>query len=113
MKPGLPQPCWDNPARKDFTVQEIVDRAARESLTGELRPGVYIHALQHCVANRRPNPGRYRMLFATGKTTRRLFRPGDPHHAARDGSKITPAREEIPPEFHHLAANTLPWVIAF
>lgn len=98
----------ENPSREDFTVNEIVDRAAKEALTGELRPGVYIHALQHCVANRRPNPGRYRMLFATGKTTRRLFRPGDAHHAARDGSKITPAREEIPPEFHHI----LDWYFA-
>lgn len=92
----------ENPSRQDFTVQEIVDRAAREAITGELRPGVYVHALQHCVANRLPNPARYRMLFATGKTTRRLFRPGDAYHPARDGSKVVPAKEDIPEEYRHL-----------
>lgn len=92
----------ENPSRQDFTVQEIVDRAAREAITGELRPGVYVHALQHCVANRLPNPARYRMLFATGKTTRRLFRPGDASHPARDGSKVVPAKEDIPEEYRHL-----------
>lgn len=92
----------ENPSRQDFTVQEIVDRAAREAITGELRPGVYVHALQHCVANRLPNPARYRMLFATDKTTRRLFRPGDAYHPARDGSKVVPAKEDIPEEYRHL-----------
>lgn len=92
----------ENPSRQDFTVQEIVNRAAREAITGELRPGVYVHALQHCVANRLPNPARYRMLFATGKTTRRLFRPGDAYHPARDGSKVVPAKEDIPEEYRHL-----------
>ncbi len=89
----------ENPSRTDFTVAEIVERARKEAIHPELRPGVRVHALQHCVANRPPNPGRYRMLFATGKLTRRLFRKGDPYHPARDGAKITPARNEIPSEY--------------
>ena len=92
----------ENSSRQHFAVQEIVDRAAKEAITGKLRPGVYVHARQHCVANRPPDPGRYRMLFATGKNTRRLFRPGDPYHPARDGSKMVPEREEIPAEYHRL-----------
>ncbi|MBI4609702.1 MAG: hypothetical protein HY726_11920 [Candidatus Rokubacteria bacterium] len=92
----------ENSSREDFAVQEIVDRAAKEAITGKLRPGVYVHARQHCVANRPPDPGRYRMLFATGKNTRRLFRPGDPYHPARDGSKMVPEKEEIPAEYHRL-----------
>ena len=92
----------ENSSREDFAVQEIVDRAAKEAITGKLRPGVYVHARQHCVANRPPDPGRYRMLFATGKNTRRLFRPGDPYHPARDGSKMVPQKEEIPAEYHRL-----------
>ena len=92
----------ENPSRDDFTVQEIVDRAAKETISGELRPGVYVHARQHCVANRPPDPGRYRMLFATGKNTRRLFRPGDSYHPARDGSKVVPAKEDIPGDYRHL-----------
>ena len=92
----------ENPSREDFTIQEIVDRVAREAITAQLRPGIYVHALQHCVANRPPNPGRYRMLSATGKNTRRLFRPGDSYHSARDGAKIVPAKGDIPAKYRHL-----------
>lgn len=92
----------ENPKRQDFTVREIVERAAREAITGELRPGVYVHALQHCVANRPPNPGRYRMLVETGRNTRRLLRPGDPYHPAREGAKSVPTKDEVPPEYEHL-----------
>lgn len=92
----------EQPRREDFSVQEIVARAERERIEGRLRPGVYVHALQHCVANLPPTPGRYRMLFATGKNTRRLFRPGDPYDRQREHSKTVPSRESIPPEYHPL-----------
>ena len=75
----------ENPERKDFTIQEIVNRAARENLAGELRSGVSVHASQHCVANRAPNPANNRMLFATGRSTRRLLLPGDQVHPGRTG----------------------------
>ncbi len=88
--------------RDDFSVQEIVARATREGLHTPLRPSVYVHAVQHCVANRPPNPGRYRMLYATGKTTRRLFRPGDDSHPARGSAKVTPLRTAIPERYHPL-----------
>ncbi|MGH9862876.1 MAG: hypothetical protein ACRD35_05565 [Candidatus Acidiferrales bacterium] len=92
----------ENPQRDDFTVAEIVERARKEAIAGDLRPGVYVHALQHCVANRAPNPGRYRMLFATGKLTRRLFHRADLSHPAREGAKIVPLREDIPPSYRPL-----------
>jgi hypothetical protein len=84
------------PGQADFSVEEIVARAAKEGLTGSLRPGVYVHVVQHCVANRAPNPGRYRMLFETGPGRRRLFRKGDAYHPAREGAKTTPRLEELP-----------------
>ena len=87
------------PKRQDFAVQEIVDRAVRERVHDSLRPGVSVHAYQHCVANLAPNPGRYRMLTATGKNTRRIFRPGDDHHPDRQGGKISPNKEEIPEKY--------------
>ncbi|MFQ5788890.1 MAG: hypothetical protein ACE5JI_00265 [Acidobacteriota bacterium] len=90
------------PNRTDFTITEIVERARREAMTERLRPGVRAHATQHCVANRPPSPGRYRMLFATGKSTRRLYRPGDPYHPYREGAKTAPRWEEIPPKYRHL-----------
>ena len=89
----------EQPKREDFTVQEIVDRAARERVHESLRPGVSVHAYQHCVANLAPNPGRYRMLVATGKNTRRIFRPGDEYHPDREGGKTAPNRNEIPQQY--------------
>jgi hypothetical protein len=92
----------EHPEREDFTVAEIVERARQEGLTPELRPGVYVHALLHCVANRPPNPARCRMLVETAASRRRLYRPGDPADEARRGGKVTPLRSAIPPRYHRL-----------
>lgn len=92
----------EQPDRADFAVAEIVERARQEGLTPTLRPGVYVHAVLHCVANRPPNPGRYRMLFETAPNRRRLYRPGDPADEARRGAKTTPARSAIPLKYHAL-----------
>ncbi|MBI1940155.1 MAG: hypothetical protein HYS33_01455 [Acidobacteria bacterium] len=86
----------EQPSRADFAVEEIVERAEKEGLAGSLRPGVYVHVIQHCVANRPPNPGRYRMLFETSLGRRRLFRKGDAYHPAREGAKITPNPQDMP-----------------
>lgn len=83
-------------------VSEIVERARKAALTAPLRPGVYVHVAQHCVANRPPNPGRYRMLVETGKNRRRLFRPGDPYDPQREGGRIVPDKDDIPAEHHPL-----------
>jgi hypothetical protein len=92
----------EHPDRPDFTLDEIVDRAKAEGLTAELRRGVYVHAVQHCVANRPPNPGRYRMLYETGPGRRRLFRLGDPYHPDRNGGKTTPEPGDLPPSYGYL-----------
>ena len=91
----------EHPDRPDFTVQEIIQRARTENITGSLRKGVSVHGFQHCVANRPPNSATYRMLYATGKTTRRLFREGDDAHPKRTG-KITPEAGAIPPQYRYL-----------
>lgn len=88
----------ENPGRDEFTIQEIVNRAARENITGELRSGVSVHTSQHCVANKAPNPGKHRMLFATGKHTRRLLLPTDEVHPARTG-RIFPDAGEVPEKY--------------
>ena len=93
-----------HPERDDFTVGEIVQRAEVERLTGEgrLRPGVQVHAYLHCVANKAPNPGRYRMLVETAKGRRRLFKPGDPCHPHRASGKDVPDARAIPPAYSAL-----------
>jgi hypothetical protein len=88
----------EQPGRPDFTIREIVNRAAKENMTGEMRSGVNVHASQHCVANRAPNPAKHRMLFATGKHTRRLLLPGDELHPARTG-KMFPDAGEVPERY--------------
>ncbi len=92
----------ENPRRKEFTVEEIVDRVVREGLYPGSRSSIYQHAVQHCVANRPVNSGRYRMLFATGKSKRRLFHGGDPYTASREGSKVAPERDDLPRKYHDL-----------
>lgn len=92
----------DHPGRADFTVKEIEERARREMIIGELRKGLYPHASLHCVANLAPNPAIHRLLYATGKSRRRLFRDGDDFHPARAKGRVAPERERIPPRYHYL-----------
>src|ERR1700722_864583 len=95
----------EHPDRVDFEIADIMERAAQEAGRQPLRGGVYVHVFQHCVANRPPSPGRYRMLVETTPGRRRLFRNGDSYDPAREGSKTAPAREDIPFEY----AGLLDW----
>ena len=64
----------ENPDREDFSVEEIRGRAHDEHATESLRPGFNVHVIEHCVANRAPNSGRYRMLIENlPRQRRRLF----------------------------------------
>jgi hypothetical protein len=95
----------EHPEQAGFAIEQIVERARKEALHPPLRPGVYVHAVQHCVANRPPNPGRYRMIFETSDGRRRLFRKGDSFHPERSDGKITPSRDDIP----HGYSGLLSW----
>lgn len=99
----------DHPEQADFRIEDIVDRAREENLAGTLRPGVYVHVVQHCVANRPANPGRYQMLFETSRGRRRLFRNGDSYHPSREGSKTTPEAGAIPAEYAELLSWYRVW----
>jgi hypothetical protein len=102
----------EQPARLDFTLEEIIERAGREGIAGAVRRGVYVHIVQHCVANRPPNPGRYRILFETSSGRRRLFRKGDAYHSAREGAKTAPNAEDIPDRYRPLLAWYRDWCSA-
>jgi hypothetical protein len=92
----------EQPQRHDFSIEEIVDRAKSEKLSRSFRKSVYVHVVQHCVANRPPNSGRYRMLFETAPGRRRLFRTGDSYDPSREGAKTIPAKEYVPPNYWNL-----------
>jgi hypothetical protein len=102
----------EHPGQPDFTIENIMERAAKEQIAGPIRPGVYVHVVQHCVANRPPNPGRYRMLFETAPGRRRLFRPGDAYHPAREGAKTSPNSEDIPGGYSGLLGWYRDWCAA-
>lgn len=92
----------EHPSQSDFSIEEIMQRAVKENHGQTLRPGVYVHVIQHCVANRPPNPGRYRLLVETAPGRRRLFRQGDSYDLQREGSKTSPEREALPREHRDL-----------
>jgi hypothetical protein len=92
----------ERPREPDFSLKEIEARIEREALTDEPRAGIYPHLSVHCVANRPPNGGTYRMLFETAPSRRRLFRPGDPYHPNREAGKTMPDPGHIPAKYHSL-----------
>lgn len=91
----------ENPSKRDFTLEEIRHRGRQEGLVEERTNTFYVHANQHCVANREPNPGNHRMLMETAKGRRRLYKDGDAAWAGRTG-KSQPRREDIPAKYHSL-----------
>ncbi len=92
----------ERPRETDFSLKDIKARIEREGLTDDPRAGISPHLSVHCVANRPPNGGTYRMLFETAPSRRRLFRRGDPYHPKRDRGKTTPERDHIPGKYHRL-----------
>ena len=86
--------------RDDFSINEIMTQAelCNFSDAKRLRSSLKTHLYLHCVANRPPNPGRYRMLFETKPGYRRLYRPSDIFHPDRKGGKERPDRVELPVE---------------
>ncbi len=95
------------PDRDDFSISEIMKAAHALGVTGTtpLRPSLKAHVYHHCVANREPSPGRYKMLLETGEGRRRLFRPHDPCHPLRAKGKTQPDSREIPKAYTDL----IPW----
>jgi hypothetical protein len=90
----------EHPHQETFSVLDIVERCAQENIYGSQRPGVRTYATQHCVANKLPNPGNYRILYAIGNK-RRLLKAGDDVHPGRIG-KIWPNPDEIPERYREL-----------
>ncbi len=90
----------EHPEREDFKLSEIRQRANKEFR--DPRPGVWYHIVSHCVASIRPSPASHRMLHATDRGRRRLFRRGDPCHPGRRSGKLYPNRSDLPEEYRSL-----------
>ena len=92
----------EQPNREDFRVEEIMERVGREAVAGPTRPGVYVHVVQHCVANKPPSPSRLRYLVETRPGYRKLFRRGYGWHFYRDRGRKAPSPEALPAPYRHL-----------
>jgi hypothetical protein len=98
----------EHPEQPDFTRHQIEDRIRRDNIVGRFRPGVTPHIYLHAVANRPPNPGRLRILFATADDRRRLFRSGDTYDPARQGptdqggTRVVPDVAQLPLPYREL-----------
>ena len=103
---------FENPEVEDFTARQIVERVLENDYFGSLRPGVSIHISQHCVADKRANPGNYLMLASspqTGGRNRRLFRDGDEIGPGRENGKRVPYLSQIPYERQDEVKRLLEW----
>ncbi len=87
--------------REDFSVREVVERILREPLD-EYRPGLQVHASNHCVASKAPNPAEHRFLHETGRGRRRLYRTGDNFHPNRRKGRTHPSADELPEKYRYL-----------
>ena len=92
------------PDRADFPVAEIVAQVATEKAAGvEMHASsVQAHVSVHCVAGKKPQPNRVKMLTETSRGRRRLYRPGDPCHPERRSGASLPDRNALPPAYRNL-----------
>jgi hypothetical protein len=87
---------------KGFATEDIVDEVVRLRLTKGAYKSIWQHVNQHCVANRKPQPNRSRMLFALGGGVRRLFRESDSSDPGREGAPTHPEWSKLPVEYQDL-----------
>jgi hypothetical protein len=92
----------EQPDSDDFRAKEIRERAMKEFGHKDPKHSVWYHVITHCVAEKKANPGRYRMLRQTERGRRRLLRPGDEVHPDRSTGKDLPRKEEIPERYWKL-----------
>lgn len=88
--------------REGFAADVIVDEVVRLRLTKGAPKSIWQHVNQHCVANRKPQPNRSRMLYALGGGVRRLFRDGDRSDAGREGAPTHPEWDKLPAQYQDL-----------
>ena len=92
----------EQPCQEGFDAAEIVARAEKMHPGEPCRAGVLPHIYSHCVANREPVSGRYRMLFRSAGGKYRLFRASDDYHPKREKGKVMPSKDTLPREYRHL-----------
>ena len=91
------------PDRTGFSHDEIRRRVSElEPDHGFPDSTIRTHIGSHCVANKRPDPGKHRKLYLNSDGTYRLYHSGDPCHAGRIHGKIAPDAHRIPAKYRDL-----------
>ena len=98
------------PSRSQFSIAEIVESVLANHLTPGTPTSIRQHVTQHSVANRKAQPNRSCMLYATrevgdpGDTHRRIFRDCDINriHPDRRGAPTHPVWAKLPQQFAYL-----------
>jgi hypothetical protein len=95
----------EQPHAESFTINEILERAAKEGLGAGRsdQRSLRQHAYEHAAANVAPGKqgGRYRMVFREDDNRIRLLRDSDYVHPDRH-QKSRPNLAEIPERYHEL-----------
>jgi hypothetical protein len=93
----------------NFSTEDIVEKVQGLRLTSGTRKSIWQHVNQHCVANRKPQPNRSCMLYATGRGNRRLYRTTDVPHEERRGGATHPAWDVLPAQYRYLESWYAEW----
>ena len=89
-----------HPDRSGFSHEEILGKVEEiEPDHGFKAATIPTHITSHCVANKKPDPGKHRKLFMNADGTYRLYRPRDPYHPGRKDGKLLPDANRIPPKY--------------
>lgn len=95
----------ETPERGGFSHDEIRRKVYElEPDHGFTDATIRTHITTHCVANKKPDPGKHRMLHLNPDSTYRLYRTGDPCHPDRKDGKLLPDPNRIPAKYHDLLA---------
>jgi len=85
-------------SRAGFRGKEILE-AVRRLAPDQREATVNAHIYLHCVANVKPNPATYRVLYRNPDGTFRLYREGDHYHPARRDGKGVPEAAAVPEQY--------------
>jgi hypothetical protein len=87
---------------RPFSTETIVNSIVDLHLTKGAPKSIWQHVNQHCVANRKPQPNRACMLYATGQGNRRLYRDSDRRDPEREGGRTHPDWDKLPQKYAFL-----------
>ena len=95
----------ESPERTGFSHDDVRSRVYElEPHHGFEDTTVRTHVTNHCVANKKPDPGKHRKLYLNPDGSYRLYWPSDPCDPRRRDGKTLPDPNRIPTKYRDLLA---------